>query len=232
MKWALLPADNESFCNRGEWSGHGLDAAQLWLVQMVTAVVVKVPNRLRCLPSKAGQVLAADRCGISVICKWCRRAELVPSEEMTWLSQPFVPWLQGKWGQEYRGKDFTTMDASTLPEGTLTFWLLPKNIRSPWVPRLPFSNKVSPSPCSDTCGEPYSVFIYKIWTIFTHWNFAPDARRERCRAGKTTRFQNSFLGLNVWNHCKQVLLVRDQVKSVSKQYIPVISVTFEPKSLK
>lgn len=214
MKWALLPADNDSFCDGGEWSGHGFDAAQLWLVQMVTAAVVRVPNRLRCLPSKAGQVLAADRCGISVICKWCWRAELAPREEMTWLSQLFVPWLQGKRGQEYRGENFTAMDASTLPEGTFTFWLLPKNIRSPLVPRTPCPNRVSPSPSE---RESYSVLIYKIRTIFTHQNFPPDALGEGWRAGKTTHFQSSFVCLNVWNHCKQVLLVRDHNKRLSKQ---------------
>lgn len=79
MKWALRPAENDSFCDGGEGSGHGFDAAQLWLVQMVTAALVRVPNRLRCLPSNAGQVLAADRCGISVSyasdaegLNWCR----------------------------------------------------------------------------------------------------------------------------------------------------------------
>lgn len=28
MKWALRPADNHSFCDGGEGSGHGFDAAQ------------------------------------------------------------------------------------------------------------------------------------------------------------------------------------------------------------
>lgn len=148
MKWALLPADNDSFCDGGEWSGHSFDAAPLWLVQMVGAVVLGLPKRLRCLPSKAGQVLDPDRCGISVICKWCPRAELVPREDMTWLSRLFVPWLQGKWGQKYRGEDFTDYDA--LPKGIFTFWLLPKTIRSPLDPCTPCPNRFSSSSSSVT----------------------------------------------------------------------------------
>lgn len=170
MKWALRPADNHSFCDGGEGSGHGFDAAQLWLVQMVTVALVRVPNRLRCLPSNAGQVLAADRCGISVICKWCRRAKLVPREEMTWLSQLFAPWLQGKRGQEYRGENFTATDATTLPEGTFTFWLLPKNMRWPLLPGMPRPNRVSRShPAQWHAAMEYlPLFSFTRWELWSH----------------------------------------------------------------
>lgn len=54
-----------------------------WPIRMASAPVRSRPRSVRGLLSKARQVLATDRCGISVRCMLCQRAGLVQREEMT-----------------------------------------------------------------------------------------------------------------------------------------------------
>lgn len=217
MKWALLPADNDPFCDGGERSGHRFDAAPLWLVQMVGAVVARLPNRLRCLPSEVGQVLAADRCGISVVCEWCWRAELVPGGGNDLTLPALCTLAAGQARAEIQTGELHSHGCIS------TFWLLPKTIGSPLDPCTACPNRFSASTSSVTCGErePHSLLIYKNEALFTHL--------EGGRLYKQHISRGFFMYLNVWNHCARGPLVRDQNKRLSKPEIPVIWGTLDPK---
>lgn len=130
--------------------------------------------------------LAADRCGISVIYEWCRRAELAPGQEMTWLCRLFVPWLRGRRGQKYRGENFTATDASARLQGIFTFWLLPKTIRSPLDSCTACPDRFPASPSSVTCGEQEPSFSSHL----QDWSFIYTSGG--CRAVQTTHFHRVF----------------------------------------
>lgn len=150
-----------------------------------------------------------------------------------WLDFPSSLYLgcRGEQGQQYRGENFTALDASTLPEGNFTSWWLPKYMISSThalsLQRLSLSQLsdmqwVRNLPCFHLQDQNYihtlefstRCFKGKVW-----------------RVGKTTHFQSSFMRLNMWSHFKQIHLLRDQDKRLSKQEIPEISGTFEPKFL-
>lgn len=138
--------------------------------------------------SKARQVLASDRCGISVICKLCRRAGLMQREEMTWLSWPRHVFVPGTPGQVKAGIQIEKLHSSRCHQPPMhpfhhkaifTSWLLPETIRSPLVPSTLVPSMSSPSPNPTAAlgqrevneSEPYPVLIYKIKTAFTDLNF-------------------------------------------------------------
>lgn len=82
-----------------------LMSPRLRVAQMAGAAVRRRPKRLRRSLSRARQVLASDRCGISVMCERCQRAGLMLREEMIWLSRAQARLCtrgpRGKSGQEY-----------------------------------------------------------------------------------------------------------------------------------
>lgn len=123
---------------------------------MAGASVSSRPESVRGLLSKAKQVLASDRCGISVRRRPCQRAGLVQREEMTWLSWSqyvFVPpaprgqAMAGiQKGQLYSGRCYKPPVHPFHRTGLCTSWLLLETIRSPSVPSMLLPGMSSPSP--------------------------------------------------------------------------------------
>lgn len=141
--------------DRGDWSGHGFDVAQLCMAQMASAPVRSKPKSVRGLLSKARQVLAYDRCGISVRCELCQRAGLVQWEEMTWLSWPQYVFVPRPPGQVMAGIQKGKLHSSRCHQPPVppfhhkalcTSWLLPETIRSPLVPSMLLPGMSSASP--------------------------------------------------------------------------------------
>lgn len=141
--------------DRGGWSGHVFNVAQLCVDSRATAPLRSRPNSMRGLLSKTRQVLASDRCGISVRCELCQRAGLVQREEMTWLSWAqyvFVPWPPGQVMAGIQKEKLYSCTCHQPPlhpfhhKALCTSWLLPETIRSPLVPFALLPSMSSPSP--------------------------------------------------------------------------------------
>lgn len=120
-----------------------LMSPRIRVAQMAGAAVRRRPKRLRRLLSRARQVLASDRCGISVMPERCQRAGLMRREEMIWLSQAQAR-LCTRAPAARRGKKTERRESTPVGsrrrvvhlghhEAIFTSWLLPKIIRSPSV---------------------------------------------------------------------------------------------------
>lgn len=149
---------------------------------MVSLVVVRVPNRLRCLPSKAGA-------GFS---RW-----------QMWDQRHMQLMLKGWTGAEGSFPDLCTLAARKARAGIQRedLWMdqLCQQTPSPsdWylrtlVPGMSCHNRGSTSLRSVSCSEwePYSVLFYGTRAIFTHWNCPPGAHGKGWKAGKVTHFQS------------------------------------------
>lgn len=115
-------------------------------------------QRWRRLLLKAGQVWAADRCGVSVICDLCQRAGLIGRKWLDFSGLSLCLRLQDKSRQEYREE--TSSHQPHTPSNIFTSWLLPKTIRSPLVPSrlVPSMSSVSES-CSYSPRRLSQVFV-------------------------------------------------------------------------
>lgn len=82
-----------------------LMSPRLLVAQMAGAAVRRRPKRLRRSLSRARQVLASDRCGISVMCERCQRAgiDAAGGNDLAFpgAGTSLYPSPRGKSGQEY-----------------------------------------------------------------------------------------------------------------------------------